>query len=326
MPVTFSLRQIGLEDAFTQMKLQPLAALFCTVSFVTLSACHVEMEEPPLDEESADASETEEHIAEVVDGMVSVFEGVDVAVPDDGYTLTIEVLFDDGLGELVQIERRGGEALVRYLDAHADEAGSTSSSAGSCPSKCSDKRHSLTGYRWNKKLAWRYRDANRPGSVSKSGAINAFKHAARGIVNSRNSCSMADKISATHEYLGTTSKAPGINGSGACTSMDNRNVIGWGKLPNGVLGVTCTWSTSSGVAVESDQRYSNQHKWFAGNTSPSNCSNKFSLRSVATHEFGHAYGLGHSACKLTMAPSTSVCKAGGRKLGKGDVLGLRKLY
>lgn len=306
----------------THRRFAPLLCIFTTMA---LSACHVDVEESSPEVADAEALGPDEHLEEVVDGMVSVFEGIEVAAPDEDLTLTVEVLFDDGLAELVQIERRGDRALIRYLDAHADEA-STGASAASCPSKCSDKRHSLIGYRWTERLRWRYRDANRPGSVSKNGAINAFKHAAAGIVNSRNSCGMVDQVSATHTYLGTTSKAPGINGSGACTSMDNNNVIGWGKLPGGVLGVTCTWSTSSGIAVESDQRYSNQHKWFAGNTPPSNCTDKFSLRSVATHEFGHAYGLGHSACKLTMAPSTQVCNAGGRNLGKGDVNGLRKLY
>ena len=41
---------------------------------------------------------------------------------------------------------------------------------------------------------------------------------------------------------------------------------------------------------------------------------------------GHTFGLGHSGCSQTMAPSLSACKAGTRVYGKGDVLGLRALY
>lgn len=60
---------------------------------------------------------------------------------------------------------------------------------------------------------------------------------------------------------------------------------------------------------------------------PSSCNNKYSLRGVATHEFGHAYGLGHTRqCNLVMAPATAACTAATRRFGRGDILGLRTLY
>ncbi|WP_307050327.1 matrixin family metalloprotease [Streptomyces achromogenes] len=53
------------------------------------------------------------------------------------------------------------------------------------------------------------------------------------------------------------------------------------------------------------------------------------MRSVATHEAGHVFGLAHSGAgheNLTMFASSFACSTSARTLGKGDVLGLRTLY
>lgn len=56
--------------------------------------------------------------------------------------------------------------------------------------------------------------------------------------------------------------------------------------------------------------------------------NIFDFGNVATHEFGHLFGLGHAPTdKLqTMYASTSPGKTLGRTLGNGDVLGFQKAY
>jgi predicted Zn-dependent protease len=57
------------------------------------------------------------------------------------------------------------------------------------------------------------------------------------------------------------------------------------------------------------------------------CRRSYDLQSVATHEFGHALGLGHvSNPSLTMHHFAPYCSTAPRTLGRGDVRGLRALY
>ena len=60
------------------------------------------------------------------------------------------------------------------------------------------------------------------------------------------------------------------------------------------------------------------------------CTEGWDLQAVATHEFGHAFGLGHVKeglhANLTMAPYILPCQSSEARLGLGDVRGLRALY
>ena len=59
------------------------------------------------------------------------------------------------------------------------------------------------------------------------------------------------------------------------------------------------------------------------------CASSWSIRAVATHEFGHAFGLAHVTLlhpNQTMSPLILPCQNSQATLGRGDVLGLRAKY
>ncbi|MBL4683485.1 MAG: matrixin family metalloprotease [Nannocystaceae bacterium] len=321
-----------------------LLSLFVPVA-LALSACSAEDSQSGLPAEQADEAQPSdpeiEEIGEFVDAnegdVVEVEDGISVRVPPPGNLVAIEVIYDDGntaVATLVNDAERG--VFLVHPDEHL--LGLPEGTLAACATKCNENAfsHLYGGDRakWKSRLDWSYRHNNSP--IGKNNAINAFKHAALAIPKQRNTCDLADQSSATQRYLGETTRAPNIIKSGSqisCGEPDGYNVIGWGAIAGGTLAVTCTFATSDGTntyrIVEADQRYDNSNRsWFAGNTPPNSCNNRFSLRGVATHEFGHAYGLGHTPtqCNQVMAPSVSDCTSKNRKLGRGDVRGVRNLY
>lgn len=90
------------------------------------------------------------------------------------------------------------------------------------------------------------------------------------------------------------------------------------------LATTYSWFSGSRL-IDADIVF-----WDAGFrffTGSSGCSGGFYIEDVATHEFGHALGLGHSAIgSATMYPSISTCSQQSRALDADDIAGVRALY
>jgi hypothetical protein len=268
-----------------------------------------------------------------IEPVVEVLDGVSVATPPPGMRVLIEVVYEDGPMELVDVATdEDGVVALRY---HDESWGLVAPPpvAAVCPTKCTDVRTSFTGHHWSGgAITWRYRDAGRPAALGQTDTVNALVYAAAGPPTARDACGLPDNVTASSSYQGLTNTAPGISlagGSISCASFDFNNVAGWADLPGSVLGVACTWSWIGGQAIDSDMLYDNSRSWYTGNTAPAGCGAQYSLRGVATHEFGHAYGLGHSpgdSCNLTMYPATGPCNDGPRNFGLGDVIGLEGLY
>jgi hypothetical protein len=91
------------------------------------------------------------------------------------------------------------------------------------------------------------------------------------------------------------------------------------------IATTYSWYNNNGALIEADIVFwDGGFQFFTGTTG---CSNGFYIEDIATHEFGHALGLGHSAeSNATMYPSTSYCNKANRSLDADDVAGVESIY
>jgi MYXO-CTERM domain-containing protein len=130
-----------------------------------------------------------------------------------------------------------------------------------------------------------------------------------------------------HNYLGQTSGQPGNTSNGQTFhSFAQQWAFQWGDV-NSTLGVTFgVWNTWPSVEFsEADVIYNEAaFTWVDG--APSAWGNEADLQSVATHEFGHSLGLGHSnAQDATMWPSV-LPGTQSRTLATDDINGVCSLY
>lgn len=195
------------------------------------------------------------------------------------------------------------------------------------PSPCSDRAYNLMSGRWTGTLKWSFNASSTPLGLGSAATRDVIKKSFNNIVNARNDCGRADNVSAKHSYLGTTDLKPGVGRAGVCTTADDKNVMGFGRLPEGVLAVTCVRFGGDRI-VEADIRINSEIPWaltLAG------CISRPLLVAVMTHEVGHAYGLDHVSegkhGRLTMSTHLDgVCENNEATLGLGDMRGLEALY
>ncbi|WP_157044160.1 zinc metalloprotease [Nostocoides australiense] len=94
---------------------------------------------------------------------------------------------------------------------------------------------------------------------------------------------------------GTTSRTANITASG-CSSDDDDDVIDFGPLDAPAIARTCTWYLSlpgDNPINNADIRFKSTTGLYFIGSIPSGCSGRYSIEGVATHEFGHAFGLNH---------------------------------
>jgi len=105
--------------------------------------------------------------------------------------------------------------------------------------------------------------------------------------------------------------------------QDNKNVVSYGPISSSKLGVTYGWyNTSTRILSEADIRLNSNYSFSIGESS-----NKYDVRSVLTHEFGHFLGLDHVSDRThTMYPEGYPDSIIYRTLCAGDKLGLLRLY
>jgi matrixin len=199
---------------------------------------------------------------------------------------------------------------------------------GGVTGPCKQSAHTHNGSHFTKTYRWSFSSKTAPAGLPQQAVERALRVAVQNITHSRNSCGLADRVSATSSYRGRTSSSPNVTRSSTCGKPDGRSEVGFGKLSGTDLGLTCYW-TRSGRTVEADIKLNKaDYSWYA--KKPAHCAKSWSIQAVATHEFGHAFGLNHVSevtdGALTMSPLILPCQHAETTLGLGDVRGLRSLY
>lgn len=86
-------------------------------------------------------------------------------------------------------------------------------------------------------------------------------------------------------------------GTATRATANHRYELMWGRAGGSTLAVTYTWSWSDGT-IESDTLFNKAFSWALLPNDPDGCDLSkpvYDVGNIATHEFGHTYGLDHPA-------------------------------
>ncbi|TQJ55766.1 matrixin family metalloprotease [Streptomyces sp. SLBN-115] len=267
-------------------------------------------------------------------GRVVTHEGAGVAVPEPGTTVSVDALTADGSahGFTLTVAADGTVSYVYEAHEATRAAAAASKARADAPAPCADGAYSTAGRKEYGTYEWFIGDGPLPGRLSHAEGRRAFEDAIATITTSRNDCGYDDTVKAKARFLSSTGNEAGIDRAARCTRRDGLSVWDAGDIGGEAVATTCSWSRpvpdGPEELLEADVRF-NTHDFPFTNRPSGACTHAYDIRSVATHEAGHVFGLGHSGAgheNLTMYANSFACSTDARTLGKGDVLGLRSLY
>ena len=203
----------------------------------------------------------------------------------------------------------------------------TSGARAAAMPPCQDDAYSLIGGRWNKTVHWTFNADSTPAGLTKAAAEAAIVKSFDNITHAFNDCGRPDNVSAKHVYDGRSTRPANISKQADCKPADGKNAVGFGRMPLGILAVTCTRRLGSFIA-EADIKINSRYTWAA---TVASCDNQELLEPTITHEVGHVFGLGHVGERkhplLTMSTaSDGPCNNAASSLALGDLKGLERLY
>ena len=194
--------------------------------------------------------------------------------------------------------------------------------------KCAKPYYVYLGGKWIDTYRWKINETWGPGR----GATDRIRAAADTWTANIYYCGKHSVAYATEQYQGKSGTAVGVTREGGCAAHGSESTIGYGVIsyPPDVLGATCVHyflHELLGIMAEADVKFNTLDSWYTG-ASESGCSGKWDLQGVATHEFGHVFGLDHvgQSTGQVMRPSSPPCDTGNRHLGLGDATGVKLLY
>ncbi|MDQ4142616.1 MAG: hypothetical protein M3198_02555, partial [Actinomycetota bacterium] len=229
-----------------------------------------------------------------------------------------------------------GDVSVKYAgdDTKAsDSAGSsTGGTSGSSPSACNDDAYNHEGHVESHVHQWYIKTSSIPTDLNQSTAVERIRDGMRNITWANNDCGRPDYVGARADYQGSTSRSAEIDSNANCDSYSSRdgyNVFDFGELPWSYVGYACWWYVGAEL-TESDVSLNSNRAWSNNPGTECETYGKFDIESVATHERGHTFGMGHVSetyhGNLTMSTEVDECDTRQRTLGLGDLLGLEVLY
>ncbi len=252
-----------------------------------------------------------------------------------------ELAISTSLEGIVSVEGSSGSETASFMGAGDTAPPCDEFGIPGCLDPCVDTNYHANDRAARVKTAqpWFFRAASTPtggtSTLTVDKAVTHIKAGTQAIVNGKNDCGLTDPVAQTAPYKGRTQRSTGITlpgGSIAC-AFDGKNVVEFGTLPPGYLGLACSYASTIGgpwYINEADIRLQKGAPW---TTAPdvSGCFNRYDLQGVMAHERGHAFGLNHTdeeAAHIpqTMYPSSGPCSSYARTLGAGDHAGLSELY
>jgi hypothetical protein len=207
---------------------------------------------------------------------------------------------------------------------------------------CNENNYNLEGPFWANEVkptdVWYYNQSTvSRTNLTVSATLADIRQANTNLTQGINNCGFTQgsgTFDVQGAYSGNTSKFANINSAAQCTSNfpDGQNTVSWGTFDSNhssTLALTCyEWHTNANgypVMTEADTYLGSNRNIV--DSFPANCSNRYDLQSIMTHEWGHAYGLAHETGGVdeVMYPTKFSCN-NRRHLGSGDYTAMAVLY
>jgi len=226
---------------------------------------------------------------------------------------------DPVTGEIVQ-----GFAFITPKDANSHKPNHTGGGSVSTATKCYS--FLAQGAKWKALESWLMNPSNGPGLngatlfITQGAALEKWEDAADGVVGNGSAVQIFGAGSSTDAVLVADTSSP-----------DGKNEVYFADVSStGAIAVTIVWGIFGGPPfgrklVEWDQVYDDvDFNWsLTGETG------KMDFDNIATHENGHAAGMGHpddSCAEETMYRFASFGEIKKQTLHNGDIAGINALY